>query len=294
MGTIEKAGRWVDGHTGNIVGKGAHWIGNQKLIDLANKVGFKACFVAGTPIKAVHGSKPIEDFRSYEEHGDECDWVWSLDEHDPEGELRLRRVLRRFVRESLVLNLHVGGRIIGTTTSGYDALNRLTGRQFANGTAEHAFAYGYDDAGRVETLSRYEDAAATVLVGTTTFDYDELGRTAEITHTAGSTLLAAYDYEYDALDRVKSDTGKVFDYDDASQLTSDNGSSLDYDGTGNRNGTGYVVGDGNRLLESPGWVYTYDLEGNQETAQTLGPVARAYAPNQSEKAAKTFSVKVLS
>ena len=43
------------------------------------------------------------------------DLVLSRDEHDETGEVRARRVLQVFVRVSPVLNLHVGGRIIGTS-----------------------------------------------------------------------------------------------------------------------------------------------------------------------------------
>jgi len=41
--------------------------------------------------------------------------VWSRDEWDADGEVRLRRVLRRFERFAGVVNLHAGGRVIGTT-----------------------------------------------------------------------------------------------------------------------------------------------------------------------------------
>ena len=85
------------------------------LQTMAERLEFRACFVAGTPIASLRGSKAIEEFKSFEDHGEACDWVWARDEHDAEGDPRLHRVLRTFVRESLVLNLHVGGRIIGTT-----------------------------------------------------------------------------------------------------------------------------------------------------------------------------------
>ena len=76
---------------------------------------FQSCFVAGTPLRTPAGSKPIEAFRSYEECGDDCDLVLSRNEFDPGGPIVARRVLRKFVRVSPVLNLHVGGRVIGTT-----------------------------------------------------------------------------------------------------------------------------------------------------------------------------------
>ena len=75
----------------------------------------QSCFVAGTPLRGVASSQPIERFRSYEEFGDACDSILSRSEFDPSGPLVARRVLRKFVRIAPVLNLHVGGRLIGTT-----------------------------------------------------------------------------------------------------------------------------------------------------------------------------------
>jgi len=117
---LNRVGGWLHDATERGLSRVIHgWLGNTKLHDplasVSNRLGFKACFTAGTPIVSLHGSKVIEDFKSYEDHGEECDWVWSRDEFDADSQPRLRRVLRTFVRESLVLNLHVGGKIIGTT-----------------------------------------------------------------------------------------------------------------------------------------------------------------------------------
>ena len=95
------------------------WFGGSKLHNpltrFANRLGFRACFVAGTPIRTPDGSKPIEEFKSFEEVGEDCDYVLARSEFDPNGPVRARRVLRKFVRVAPVLNLHVGGRVIGTT-----------------------------------------------------------------------------------------------------------------------------------------------------------------------------------
>lgn len=138
MGAAGRVGRVVE-KAEALVGRGVSWtaskayrgtnavldwgihkqLGGTRLHDplawAANKVGFRVCFVAGTPLEGQYGAKAIEQFKSYEEHGDECDYVVSRNEFDPEGPLALRRVLRRFVRQGPVLNLHVNGRIIGTT-----------------------------------------------------------------------------------------------------------------------------------------------------------------------------------
>ncbi len=81
----------------------------------AERLGFKACFDAGSPIATRDGDKPIEDVKDYETYGDECDWTISRNEHDPDGPLVWRRVLRKFVRQSLVTDIYVQGRRFGTT-----------------------------------------------------------------------------------------------------------------------------------------------------------------------------------
>jgi hypothetical protein len=83
---------------------------------LAARSYFAACYRKGTRLKWKKGqTKPIEEFKSYEEYGDDCDWILTRDENDPSGPLVMRRVLRKFVRVSEILNLHIGGRTIGTT-----------------------------------------------------------------------------------------------------------------------------------------------------------------------------------
>jgi hypothetical protein len=105
------AGRAV-GATGGAV---ARHVGRFYHGETCSLNPFKSCFVAGTPLRTPDGSKPIEEVRSYEDHGDGCDVIWSRSEFDPAGPVVARRVLRQFVRVSPVLNLHVGGRLIGTT-----------------------------------------------------------------------------------------------------------------------------------------------------------------------------------
>jgi hypothetical protein len=88
----------------------------QGLARLATDyLGLQACYLAGTPLRTLTGSKPIEQFQSYEEVGDACDWILTRDEDDPNAPLEVRRVLRKFVRLGSVLSLQVRGRIIGTT-----------------------------------------------------------------------------------------------------------------------------------------------------------------------------------
>ncbi|VTU01421.1 na-ca exchanger integrin-beta4 : Outer membrane adhesin like proteiin OS=Anabaena cylindrica (strain ATCC 27899 / PCC 7122) GN=Anacy_4636 PE=4 SV=1: Cna_B: PKD: Calx-beta: Calx-beta: PT-HINT: DUF2431 [Gemmataceae bacterium] len=68
----------------------------------------RACFVAGTPLRVPGGSKAIEAFAA-------GDVVLSRSEFDPSGPVEAKVVEEVFIRTGRVLNLHVGGQVIGTT-----------------------------------------------------------------------------------------------------------------------------------------------------------------------------------
>jgi hypothetical protein len=125
----------------------------------------KACFTAGTPILTENGSKPIELLKSYEQHGDECDHVLARSERDPFGPVRPRRVLQTFIRVAPIMNLHVGGRIIGTTAEhpfyvedfGWKHASELRIGDRVLGLCERAMPVeGVADSGRVETVYNVE------------------------------------------------------------------------------------------------------------------------------------------
>lgn len=80
----------------------------QKIIAVQEKLG-DACFVAGTPLLTPTGSKPIEQFQV----GDE---VLTRSEFDPDAPVVVQVVEKVFVTTGRVLNLHIGGQVIGTTS----------------------------------------------------------------------------------------------------------------------------------------------------------------------------------
>ena len=140
------------------------WLGGLSNLANAGMSFFamsRSCFVAGTPIESGYGAKAIEEFKSYEEHGDACDWILSKNEFDPSAEPRLRRVLKKFETLSSVLNLHVGGRIIGTTAEhpffvkgrGWTPAGELRiGDELQLLDAGYMPVEGIADSGRVETV----------------------------------------------------------------------------------------------------------------------------------------------
>ena len=67
-----------------------------------------ACFKAGTPMRTPEGSKPIEEFKP-------GDFVLARDEFDPDGPVVAKVVEAVWVAVAPILNVHVGGRVIGTT-----------------------------------------------------------------------------------------------------------------------------------------------------------------------------------
>jgi hypothetical protein len=81
---------------------------HDKTSAFLNRLGFKVCFAAGTPLRTPHGSMLIENL---------CvgDLVMSRDEHDPRGEVVAQRVEQVFVRQGLVWHLHLGGQVLRTT-----------------------------------------------------------------------------------------------------------------------------------------------------------------------------------
>ena len=80
---------------------------NNRISAVANHLGFKACFSAGTPIRVPGGSQLIEKLNV----GDE---VLSRDEFDA-APVTSQRIEEVFVRESLVWELRLGGQVIRTT-----------------------------------------------------------------------------------------------------------------------------------------------------------------------------------
>ena len=166
----------------------------------------------------------------------------------------------------------------GTTTSTFDALNRLTSRQFTDGVTPLRVDEAYTSIGQVGTITRFSNLAGTATVATSVYTYDAAGRITNLHTTDGSsTNIANYTYVYDAADRPTTETRNgaaptSYVYDNASQLTADGNTTVTYDAEGNRNNGGYTVGSGNRLTNDGTWTYTYDAEGN-ETKKSKGASA---------------------
>jgi RHS repeat-associated protein len=149
-------------------------------------------------------------------------------------------------------------------------LNRLTSRQFNDGTTPLRFDEEYTARDQVGTITRYSDLAGTTRVGESLYTYDDAGRLENLKDKDGSgNLLANYTYTYDLASRVTSEvlngSPTTFAYDDTNQLTDDSVNSYTYDLNGNREtagGQAYQTGTSNRLETDGVYTYTYDVEGN--------------------------------
>jgi YD repeat-containing protein len=122
-------------------------------------------------------------------------------------------------------------------------LDSGTGNYYHRGVLAN---YGYDNAGRLTTLT-----------------YQQVGG-------AGSSL-ATYAYGYDLGNRLTTETlnngaPTTYSYDTTSQLTTvvnaSGNTTYGYDLNGNRTNTGYVTGSENQITADATYSYTYDAEGN--------------------------------
>ena len=137
----------------------------------------------------------------------------------------------------------------GTVTSVYNSDAQLTTREFATtagGTPANVqlrMDLAYTPDGQVSTEKRYSDTGGVNLVGQTQFSYDPSGNVTEIKHSnASGTTLLDYQYQWDAANRLSSETDTYsgtpattnYGYDASNELTSANSATYTFDAAGNR------------------------------------------------------------
>jgi RHS repeat-associated protein len=215
---------------------------------------------------------------SYDENGNELTagddndtYTFTYDALDRQATVQgLFGVSLTFTHDAVGNRTKVEDSFGGVTTSVYDDLNRLTSRQFDDGTTPLRFDQEYTARDQVGTITRYSDLAGTTQVGESLSTYDDAGRLENLQQKDGSgNLLANYTYTYDLASRVTSEvlngSSTSYVYDDTNQLTDDSVSTYIYDANGNREtvgGQSYQTGTGNRLETDGVYTYTYDAEGN--------------------------------
>ncbi len=178
----------------------------------------------------------------------------------------------------------VGGQSIDTAYRYDDAgrLNRIT--RSVDNIVEADIAYVLNDAGEIVSYQRFAGTASAADV-LTTYTRDLTGRRTGITHTAaGGGVLADHGYTFDPADRVTATTSTVdgprnLTLDDNGRLTGAIATALPdetfaHDATGNRTGAGYQTGANNRLIADGAFTYTYDAAGNRTSRTSIADSSR--------------------
>ncbi|MFN8626155.1 MAG: RHS repeat-associated core domain-containing protein [Candidatus Binatia bacterium] len=163
----------------------------------------------------------------------------------------------------------------------YDAASRVAHlvNHRADGTVLSRFDYGYDDAGRLATLS--------TLDGAWTYEHDAAGQLTGAAFTsvnpAMPNQLLAYTYDAAGNRRsaVRNGVPTTYALNALNQYTGAGSSTYTYDAAGNligwheaSDGWQYRYDDGNRLVSATGpdgvWTYEYDAFGNRVAAEHAG------------------------
>src|SRR5579872_6258835 len=165
----------------------------------------------------------------------------------------------------------------------YNADSQVTqitqqGQTGGNSVAAKLVNFAFDNDGRLTTLTRYANLAATQLVATSTYGYNADSALTSLSHDKGATNLASYTWSYDHDGRLTGDTvgtaSDSYTYDAASELLTATHSGGDnetysYDSNGNRTNTGYSTGTNNQLSSDGTYNYTYDANGKMTKKTTI-------------------------
>ena len=165
----------------------------------------------------------------------------------------------------------------GSTTYGYDTLNRLQTLTPPAAISGGNFGFGYDVLSRRTSLTRPNGV-------NTSYGYDNLSRLLSVTHALSGATLDGVVYTVDnagnRLTRAPqpSGTASTYGYDNIYELQSvtQGGSTTEsytYDPVGNRltslGSSSWSYNTSNELTSRPSYSYTYDMNGNTQT--TVGP-----------------------
>jgi RHS repeat-associated protein len=192
---------------------------------------------------------------------------------DNQGTPGIPRMILNFGYEPLGHRTSLTDNLGGTVNYTYDLAARLTNLSMTvNMVQGPNVAVNYDDADRINTITRTMGTGIGFTSIVSTITHDNADRVTGIVHTTPSQTLASFSYTFDAAHELTDYSGPEgalhYSYNATAQLTDVNGAHSEhyaYDPNGNRTLTGYVIGPGNRLLSDGTYNYTYDNEGNELT-----------------------------
>ncbi len=178
------------------------------------------------------------------------------------------------------LNASLGSSLLATNAYQYDVNSRTAQiTQTGPNVSGKQVDFTYNAAGQFETLTHSKLVnGATVGLGQSTYGYYLVGRLTALSHHTGASMLAAFGWQYDDLNRLTAysdslDDDRTFAYDATGQLTGVNcvNGTTDYEWYASGNPTSstatstYQVSPGNLLMQDEAFSYTYDAEGNRKT-----------------------------
>ncbi|HZZ82235.1 MAG TPA: RHS repeat-associated core domain-containing protein, partial [Gemmataceae bacterium] len=177
----------------------------------------------------------------------------------------------------------INNALTGTESFTHDALGYVTRiTDSGNGLASARVDLSHDASGAFTQVDRYADLAGTQFVVGSTYAYDAAGRLTDLVHATNSITIAAYQWTFDAANRITQETSPdgttTYGYDALNQVTSVTSSlpaeNYSYNASGNRTNAGYATGADNRLASDGVYNYTYDPDGNltQRTEIATGDV----------------------
>jgi YD repeat-containing protein len=157
----------------------------------------------------------------------------------------------------------------------WDDADRVTAVSFTDSPSELRVEYAYNNRDEVTEMRRYSDAAGTTLTSKSLYGYDDAGKVTSITHKDHSNAtIDAFNYQYDDAGRVTQETSTLgptrdYEYDKTDQLIDDGDDTYAWDLGGNPAESGWEVGDANRLLSDGTWDYQYDESGNVTAKENI-------------------------
>jgi RHS repeat-associated protein len=161
----------------------------------------------------------------------------------------------------------------GTTTWGYDNLDRLTSAGYPNGDSA---SYAYDPVGNrtsltfngTTTTSTYDQADRLTAAGSTSYTYDNNGN--QRTKVAGGVTTT---YAYDQLNRLTGVSGPIsasYNYNGDGRRVSKTVSGTTTNFTWDQTGVGVVLGDGNEYVWGSGLISQITSAGTTTYAHSDG------------------------
>jgi RHS repeat-associated protein len=177
------------------------------------------------------------------------------------------------VGNHLSLSDTINAQAMGTTTFGYDALQRLTQvTQTGTGVSNKRADFAYNAVSQITNINRYASVDVSLPVVNSSHTYDAASRLTRMVHQQGANVISNQTWVYNMVARITQVTSpdgtSAYSYDNTDQVTAvDHSYQTDeaylYDANGNRRNTGYVTTTNNRLQSGAGYTYAYDNEGNR-------------------------------